>query len=75
MDERKEPSSDGQDHDRAPLATAGSRLSPVQEAYAAYTRHAIACGVCRDPDRSCEVAGELWRAYMGIAERAAWKMG
>ena len=73
MDERRDPPPDGQD--RAPLASAASRLTPVQEAYAAYTEHAIACHECRDPGSSCEVAGVLWRTYMAIANRAARQVG
>ncbi|MEV7975482.1 hypothetical protein [Streptomyces sp. NPDC086519] len=75
MDERRDPPPDGQDAGQPPLASAGSRLSPVQEAYAAYTRHAIACDDCRDPGRACEVAGVLWGTYMGIANRAARQVG
>ncbi|MFD4596682.1 hypothetical protein ACFWPQ_01490 [Streptomyces sp. NPDC058464] len=74
MDERREATDDAQPP-RLPLAAAGSRLSPVQEAYAAYTEHAIACDDCRNPGLSCEAAGVLWRAYMAIANQAAQKMG
>lgn len=68
-----EPPPPGQD--RAPLATAGTRLTPVQEAYASYTKHAIACDDCRDPGSSCETASVLWRTYMSIANRAARQVG
>ncbi|MER6534655.1 hypothetical protein ABT215_12765 [Streptomyces sp900105755] len=73
MDERRDPPPDGQD--RAPLVAAGSRLPTVQEAYAGYTEHFLACGDCRDPDRSCEVARELWRTYMDVGSQAARQVG
>jgi hypothetical protein len=52
-----------------PLAAA-SRLSPVQQAYGAYTGHAIACDACRDVDRSCADAEALWRAYRAAGDEA-----
>ncbi|MFJ4808471.1 hypothetical protein [Streptomyces longwoodensis] len=48
-----------------------SRLSPMQQAYAAYTEHATSCGTCRDPDAGkCETAERLWKAYHETADRA-----
>jgi hypothetical protein len=64
MDERRDPPPDATD--RAPIAAGLGRLSPVQAAYAAYTRHAIRCDDCRDVDHTCEVAEELWRTYQQV---------
>lgn len=68
MDERRDPPPPAQGA-RPPLA-AMSRLSPVQQAYAAYTGHAIACEACRDVDRACSTADRLWKAYQAIAHDA-----
>ena len=68
VDERREPEPDATD--RAPLAAGIGKLSPVQAAYAAYTRHAIACDACRDVDRSCEQAEGLWRTYRAVSASA-----
>jgi hypothetical protein len=49
------------------------RLSPVQEAWAAYVYHSVrACIVCRTPDAGhCETAEELHRRYTDAADAAA----
>lgn len=55
---------------RWPAIAAATRLSPVQEAYAEYVRHAIRCEACRDIDRTC-LAGEAlhkgWRVQADAA--------
>ncbi|WP_409469038.1 hypothetical protein [Streptomyces sp. HC307] len=49
---------------RHPLASAGSRLSPLQQAWSEYVTHATHCPVCRDIDRGrCDQAEQLWHAY------------
>ncbi|MFJ9420651.1 hypothetical protein [Streptomyces sp. NPDC101249] len=53
-----------------PLISAGTRLPPAQQAYSDYSAHAIRCGDCRDPDRGCETAGDLWRTYRQTADAA-----
>lgn len=68
MDERREPQLPAQGA-RPPLAAA-SRLSPVQQAYGAYTGHAVACPACRDVDRTCPAAERLWKAYQSVAAEA-----
>ncbi|MCX5522564.1 hypothetical protein OG342_06765 [Streptomyces bobili] len=70
MDEPRDTPPPAESGPRLPLATANSRLSPVQQAYAAYTGHAIACPACRDVDRTCPDAGELWTAYRAISDDA-----
>lgn len=55
---------------RAPLAVGVGQLSPVQRAYSAYTRHAIGCDDCRDPDRACATAEMLWRTYRTVSGAA-----
>lgn len=68
MDERRDLPPQAQPA-RPPLAAA-SRLSPVQQAYAAYTGHAIRCDACRDVDRTCAEAGELWKTYRSVSDDA-----
>ena len=68
MDERREPPPETTD--RAPLAAGLGRLSPVQQAYAAYTRHAIQCDDCRDPGHTCDTAEGLWRTYREVSGAA-----
>jgi hypothetical protein len=68
MDERRDPYPPLQGG-RPPLA-AVSRLSPTQQAYAAYTGHAIHCEECRDVDRTCPEAEELWKAYHKVSDDA-----
>ena len=74
MDERRDPEPDGGTArpavPAAVLAAGVGRLSPVQQAYSAYTGHAIRCDACRDVDRSCGVAEELWRTYRSISGHA-----
>lgn len=55
---------------RAPIAAGLGRLSPVQSAYSAYTRHAIDCDDCRNVDHTCEIAEGLWRAYQTAGRNA-----
>lgn len=55
----------------AVLASAGSKLSPVQQAYAGYVEHATACTICRDVDGGrCEAADMLWQAFRQRADGA-----
>ncbi len=55
---------------RAPIA-AGTRLSPLQEAYSAAATHSLGCDWCRDIDRArCEVGIQLWRRYEEIGDAA-----
>lgn len=55
----------------APIAST-ARLAPPQEAYGAYTRHALACPKCRDIDREqrCSDGETLWREYHAISDQA-----
>jgi hypothetical protein len=59
----------------AVLAAGVGQLSPVQQAYSGYTRHAIQCAACRDVDRSCGVAEELWRNYQTVSGNACDQIG
>lgn len=68
VDDGREQPPDGTD--RAPLAAGVGRLSPVQQAYSAYTRHAIGCPDCRDVDHTCEIAEALWRTYREVGDAA-----
>jgi len=54
---------------RAPIAAAGSRLSPVQEAWSAYVDHSLRrCDTCRAVDGTpCSRAEELYRAFRHLA--------
>lgn len=65
VDDGREQPPDGTD--RTPLAAGVGQLSPVQRAYAAYTRHAIGCPDCRDVDHTCETAEALWRTYRTVS--------
>lgn len=74
-DERSVDVDDGRERppggtDRAPLAAGVSRLSPLQEAWGAYTGHSVACDACRDVDQKCETAEALWRTYRTVSEAA-----
>lgn len=68
MDERRDPQP-GAQAARPPLAAA-TRLSPMQQAYGAYTGHAVSCPACRDVDRTCATAEDFWKAYRQIADAA-----
>lgn len=68
VDERRDQPPDATP--RAPLVVGLGELSPVQRAYAAYTRHAIECDACRDVDRACDVAETLWRVYQEVSGAA-----
>lgn len=68
MDEGRDTGPDGTA--RAPLAAGVGQLSPVQQAYAAYTGHAIRCDDCRDPGHTCETAETLWRTYRTVSGAA-----
>ncbi|MGW5197392.1 hypothetical protein [Streptomyces spiralis] len=47
----------------------------MQQAYGAYTSHALACIVCRDIDRGrCDVAEQLWQAYRDADDEAYRKL-
>jgi hypothetical protein len=65
---RQPPAEDGTR--RAPIA-AGTRLSPLQEAYSAYTDHAVHCPSCRDIDRGrCSAGDDLWSQYQDVGAEA-----
>lgn len=54
---------------------AGSPLSPVQQAHAAFSDHFMDCGHCRDVDRGyCGDGERLRRAYLAEDERARQRM-
>lgn len=56
---------------RPDLIASTTRLSPVQEAYGASTRHALGCSKCRDIDRDrCSTGDDLWNAYLEISAQA-----
>ena len=69
MDEgRQPPPEDGTR--RRPIA-AGTRLSPVQEAYGAAAAHSLDCTWCRDIDRDrCSVGDALWSTYLELSDAA-----
>jgi hypothetical protein len=51
--------------------TAGAgRLSPVQQAYAAYAGHATRCWACRSVDERCAEGEGLHKIYRRILEDA-----
>ncbi|MDQ0758655.1 hypothetical protein [Streptomyces canus] len=74
VDERRDPEPDDGTvraaTTAAALAAGVGRLSPVQQAYSAYARHSLQCPDCRDVDRSCCVAEELWRTYQAVGAAA-----
>ena len=79
MDERRDPNpDDGTVRSAAAaavLAAGVGQLTPVQQAYSAYTRHSLRCDDCRDIDRSCRVAEELWRNYRTVSGHACDQIG
>lgn len=68
MDERRD--TPPRPETRAPLVAAATRLSPVQQAWAGYAEHFVACGHCRDVDQRCEDAERLYRAFQEVADAA-----
>ncbi|MGY1579118.1 hypothetical protein [Streptomyces sp. MN13] len=57
--------------ERRRTAVAGSRLAPLQEAWAAYVEHARHCARCRDVDSgACSTAERLWRAWREASGQA-----
>lgn len=68
MDERRD--------EPTPAATprrsaSGARLSPLQEAWAAYRDHTSACDCCRMRGGGrCELAVALWRAHQELCDAA-----
>ena len=60
---------------RPPAFIATTRLSPLQEAYGAYTAHTLDCNRCRDVDQQCDEAGLLWRAYWAWAVETRRRLG
>ncbi|MFH8804031.1 hypothetical protein ACH4F6_31335 [Streptomyces sp. NPDC017936] len=72
MDERRDPPPAPQPG--RPILAAATRLSPLQQAYAAYTDHAVSCDACRDVDRTCAEAEALWRAYRAIGDDACERL-
>jgi hypothetical protein len=73
-DSRDSPGAAGRG--RAPIAAAGSRLSPVQEAWSAYVDHSLRrCDTCRAADGTpCDTAEELYRAYRVLSADAAARL-
>lgn len=66
---RDEPATPGSQP--APIVAAGTRLSPVQEAYSACTIHALGCPKCRDIDRErCADGDQLRATYLKISTEA-----
>jgi len=60
---------------RAAIA-AGTRLSPLQEAYSAAATHSLGCDWCRDIDHDrCGVAAQLWQVYEEISAAAYRQLG
>lgn len=73
MDEPRDPSPDAGSR-RQPALGVG-RLSPVQQAYADYVAHALACITCRDIDRGrCDTGEQRWTAYRAVDEAAYRKL-
>jgi len=69
MDERREPPAEP--GSGPSQAAAGTRLSPLQEAWGAYVEHATHCQICRSLDAGrCDTADKLWRAYQVQSEQA-----
>ena len=69
MDERRDqPAAAGRQ--RTPAVAAATRLSPVQEAYADYARHATRCTACRDIEKRCLAGEELHREWRVLANAA-----
>lgn len=54
---------------------ARSRLSPVQEAWGVYVRHATRCSVCRDVDQRCTEGAALYLAWRDLAGAALTEIG
>lgn len=77
MDERRDKRADPEPGAQPPAALpAGTRLSPVQEAWGAYVDHALHCTACRSRDAgSCETAEELHRAYKQVSDGAFKRLG
>lgn len=73
-DSRDSPGAAGRG--RTPIAAAGSRLSPVQEAWSAYVDHSVRqCGTCRAVDGTpCDTAEELYRTYRALSTAAAARL-
>jgi hypothetical protein len=73
MDEGRDPAPE-QGTRHAPIA-AGTRLSPLQEAYGAAATHSLNCDWCRDIDRDrCGEGARLWRVYEEIGDQAYRQM-
>ena len=68
MDERRDIPPPRESGPRLPLVAANTSLSPLQEAYADYTSHAIKCAACRDVDRKCTKVEDLLRAYRAVED-------
>ena len=69
-DERSVDVDEGRDHpptaESGPPIAAGTRLSPVQEAWRAYVRHERRCAVCRGRDSRCAESTRLWQAWQEL---------
>ncbi|MFF7190857.1 hypothetical protein ACFZAR_37850 [Streptomyces sp. NPDC008222] len=73
MDEPRDTPADA--GSRTPAFVATTRLSPLQEAYGAYTAHTLDCDRCRDVDQRCDAAADLWRVYWMLAVAANRRLG
>ena len=61
---------------RPPLVAAHTDLTPPQQAWSAYTVHALACRVCCDVDAvECETAGDLYQAWVAASDGAFRRLG
>ena len=54
---------------RPPLVAAHTSLSPIQEAWGAYTRHQLHCRRCADVDTGpCLTAGQLRQEWESLTQ-------
>lgn len=69
MDERRGDQPAPESH--PPIASAGSELPPVQQAWSRYVNHRLDCKVCRDIDQGpCEEAERRRRAWLAVSNAA-----
>ncbi|KMS78326.1 hypothetical protein ACH49_16730 [Streptomyces leeuwenhoekii] len=70
-----EPTNPPPPTERPRVTCAGSRLSPVQEAWGAYVRHATRCSACRDVDQRCTEGAALYQAWRELTDAAFAEIG
>lgn len=69
MEERRDPQPEAGSH--PPIASAGSELPPVQQAWSRYVNHRLDCRVCQDIDQGpCEEAERRRRAWLAVSNAA-----